>query len=59
MNVVSPVAINVPVTDIDRALDLYRDCLGFQVTGDSGRGIAREVTLSAPGAIPAMDVPVA
>ena len=41
----------VPVACIERALGLYRDCLGFQVLGDSGRGIAREVTRSAPGGV--------
>jgi catechol 2,3-dioxygenase-like lactoylglutathione lyase family enzyme len=49
MNVVSPVAINVPVTDIDRALDLYRDCLGFSTLADRGSAALREVTMLAPG----------
>ncbi len=49
MNVVSPVAINVPVTDINRALDLYRDCLGFSTLADRGSGALREVTMLAPG----------
>lgn len=45
------VPIVVPVADFGRSLELYRDCLGFSITEDSGVGAARMVTLSAPGRV--------
>lgn len=37
------------MADIERALGLYGECLGFAVIADRGRPPFREVTLLAPG----------
>jgi catechol 2,3-dioxygenase-like lactoylglutathione lyase family enzyme len=43
----------VPVSCIDRALELYRDCLAFTISDDAGvtQGPNRTVTLLAPGGV--------
>lgn len=51
MRVALASTLTVPVSDIDKALGLYRDCLGFIVTHDSGGGTGRVVMLAAPGGV--------
>ncbi len=51
MRVALASTLTVPVSDIDRALGLYRDCLGFIATHDSGGGTGRVVMLTAPGGV--------
>lgn len=41
--------LTVPVASFDRALSLYRDCLGFRLVREIGHGATREVLLLAPG----------
>lgn len=43
-------SFTVPVISFERALDLYRDALGFRLVREMGHGPAREVVLLAPGA---------
>lgn len=51
MKVALASTLTVPVSDIDGALGLYRDCLGFVPTHDSGPGTGRVVFLTAPGGV--------
>lgn len=51
MKVVQASPVRVPVSDIDRALATYRDCLGFSVTQDFGSGPSRSVTLISRGQV--------
>lgn len=51
MRVALASTLTVPVSDIDQALGLYRDCLGFIATHDSGPGAGRVVMLTAPGGV--------
>jgi len=46
----------VPVVCLDRALQLYRDALGFRVLREMGHGAAREVLLLAPGGAVAISI---
>jgi len=51
MKVVQASPVRVPVSDLDRALETYRDSLGFTVTHDAGGGASRSITLVSRGQV--------